>query len=100
MTENTAPARCTDEEWKLARDSGLPIFTTADEVAIHKFADSIRTVTLSAIDAKDAEIARLRELLTLMVRTHDEPAETQLQEMKEQQWLAQARAALNAKETP
>lgn len=36
----------------------------------------------------------LLEALVLMVRTHDEPADTLLQEAKEQQWLAQARAAI------
>jgi len=38
----------------------------------------------------------LAQALELMIRTHDEPAESLLQEMKEQQWLAQARAALEA----
>lgn len=36
----------------------------------------------------------LLEALILMVRTHDEPAETLIQEAKEQQWLAKARAAI------
>lgn len=36
----------------------------------------------------------LLEALLLMVRTHDEPAESLLQEMKEQAWLSQARAAI------
>lgn len=40
--------------------------------------------------------AKLVEALTLMVRTHDEPAETLLQEAREQQWLAKARAALTS----
>lgn len=48
MTENTAPARCTEAEWELARDAGLPIFTTADEVAIHKFAEAIRAAIAQA----------------------------------------------------
>jgi len=38
----------------------------------------------------------LAKAMELMIRTHDEPAESLLQEMKEQQWLAQARAALEA----
>lgn len=42
MSENTAPAQCTQEEWDMARDAGLPIFTTADEVAISKFAMALR----------------------------------------------------------
>lgn len=40
--------------------------------------------------------AELVEALTLMVRTHDEPAETLLQEVREQQWLDKARAALTS----
>lgn len=36
----------------------------------------------------------LLESLILMVRTHDEPAETLLQETREQQWIAKARAAI------
>lgn len=36
----------------------------------------------------------LLEALILMVRTHDEPAESLLQEMREQKWLEQARAAI------
>jgi hypothetical protein len=41
-----------------------------------------------------AAAPEMLEALILMVRTHDEPAESLLQEMKEQQWLAQARAAI------
>jgi hypothetical protein len=41
-----------------------------------------------------AAAPELLESLILMVRTHDEPAESMLQEMKEQQWLAKARAAI------
>jgi len=41
-----------------------------------------------------AAAPELLESLILMVRTHDEPAESTLQEMKEQQWLAKARAAI------
>lgn len=39
-------------------------------------------------------VKELKEALCLMVRTHDEPAESLLQEVKEQQWLDKARAAL------
>lgn len=42
MAENTQPARCTEAEFKAAREAGLMVFTTADEVAIHKFAEAIR----------------------------------------------------------
>ena len=49
MSENTAKAACTEREWQLAREAGLPIFTTADEVAIHKFAEAIRADERAAI---------------------------------------------------
>lgn len=39
-------------------------------------------------------VKELKAALCLMVRTHDEPAENLLQEVKEQQWLDKARAAL------
>jgi hypothetical protein len=42
MTENTAPARCSEAEYSMARDAGLLVVTTADEAAIHKFAEAIR----------------------------------------------------------
>lgn len=67
MSENTAPARCSAAEWKMARDAGLSIFTTADEVAIHRFAEAIRAESAPAFkeatreqcDAADAiEAAR------------------------------------------
>jgi hypothetical protein len=41
-----------------------------------------------------AAAPELLEALILMVRTHDEPAESMLQEMREQKWLEQARAAI------
>jgi hypothetical protein len=41
-----------------------------------------------------AAAPELLESLILMVRTHDEPAESMLQEMREQKWLEQARAAI------
>jgi len=41
-----------------------------------------------------AAAPELLEALILMVRTHDEPAATLLQEMKEQKWLEKARAAI------
>ncbi len=42
MSENTVSACCTEREFFLAREAGLLIATTADEVALHKFADAIR----------------------------------------------------------
>jgi len=41
-----------------------------------------------------AAAPELLEALILMVRTHDEPAESSLQEMKELRWLESARAVI------
>lgn len=46
------------------------------------------------IQAIKAERDELLAALILMVRTHDEPAESSLQEMKELQWLERSRAAI------
>lgn len=43
---------------------------------------------------QEALIAELAGALTLMLRTHDEPPESLLQEAREQQWIEKARAAL------
>lgn len=45
MAENTTSARCTEAEWKAATTAGLPfavLGTTAQERAIHAFAQAIR----------------------------------------------------------
>lgn len=42
MAENTTPAKCTEQEYQAAREAGLLVVTTADEVAIHKFAEAMR----------------------------------------------------------
>lgn len=42
MAENTSAAACSDFEFKAARASGLLVLTTADERAIHAFAEAIR----------------------------------------------------------
>ena len=49
MSENTTPARCTEAEWNAARAAGLLVVTTADEVALHKFAEAIRAEERAAI---------------------------------------------------
>lgn len=41
-----------------------------------------------------ATAPELLEALILLVRTHEEPAETLLQEAREQRWLEQAQAAI------
>ena len=42
MAENTQSAKCSQSEYEAARRAGLLVFTTADEIAIHKFAKEIR----------------------------------------------------------
>lgn len=42
MSETTAPAACTEAEFNMARKAGWLVVTTADEVAVHKFAEAIR----------------------------------------------------------
>ena len=41
MSENTAKAACTQAEFNMARAAGLFIATTADERAIHAFAEAV-----------------------------------------------------------
>lgn len=53
MAENTQPARCTEAEFKAAREAGLMVFTTADEVAIHKFAELIRAMSKPVREHRD-----------------------------------------------
>jgi len=43
MSESTAAAACTEAEFQAARGAGLLVATTADEAAIHKFAEAIRS---------------------------------------------------------
>ncbi len=42
MSESTAPAACTEAEFQMARQAGLLVFSTADEIAIHLFAEAVR----------------------------------------------------------
>jgi hypothetical protein len=51
MSENTAQAACTDEEWEAAKAAGLLFAapgTTAQERAIHAFAQAIRESVAAA----------------------------------------------------
>lgn len=50
MSENTQSAKCTQEEWDLARAAGLLIGTTSEEIALHKFAESIRAALATKPD--------------------------------------------------
>lgn len=70
--------------------SGDTMHTEADDV-VAIFCAGMRA---AAPDPLTDAAPELLEALILMVRTHDEPAETMLQEMKEQQWLDKARAAI------
>ena len=63
MTENTAPARCTEAEYEHARTAGLLVVTTREEIAIHRFAESIRTDATRLLAEKEAELKGAYELL-------------------------------------
>ena len=49
MSETLAVAGCTEAEWKAAREAGLLVITTQEEVAIHKFAELIRAQERAAL---------------------------------------------------
>lgn len=53
MSENLAKAACTEQEYQAARAAGLLVITTADEVAIHAFAEAIRAEQMAATDSED-----------------------------------------------
>lgn len=75
-----------DGRYAVAPGTESPAFTRNDP-AWHR----VGPVDVSALATPDAD---LLAALILMVRTHDEPADSLLDEVKEQQWLAQARAAI------
>lgn len=76
MSENTAQAACTQREWEMARDAGLPFFTTADEAAIHKFATAIRAERDQLVAELLDELRRTRNYLsTEIAYTHSPDGE-------------------------
>ena len=83
--------------WAKFVEAALIEAPQAEAVGAWKNHDTAKLVN----ELRDELASRVRGLegaLILMIRTHDEPAETLLQEAKEQQWLAQARAALTQQE--
>lgn len=68
-------------------------FTESDSRLIAEAGTVFHNTGLSPVQLVEL-VKELRAALCLMVRTHDEPAESLLQEVKEQQWLDRARAAL------
>lgn len=48
MSENTAPAMCSEVVYEAARAAGLLIVTTDEEAAVQKFADAIYAMGYSA----------------------------------------------------
>jgi hypothetical protein len=42
MTENTSKAACSESDFIAARQAGLLVVTTEDELAVHRFAEVIR----------------------------------------------------------
>lgn len=74
MSENTAPARCTEAEWRAARAAGLPFVTTYDEVSIHQFAEAIRAEERAAAQGLLAALRRTEDNLSRLIAAahHDE----------------------------
>lgn len=71
MSENLTGAKCSQRDWELARDSGLPIFSTSDELAIHAFASAIRAQEPEAIVAFRSAINAKLKAAYLLVGRHD-----------------------------
>lgn len=42
MSESTTPAKCSEQDFEAARAAGLLVVTSADEAAIHRFAEAVR----------------------------------------------------------
>ena len=42
MSENLKKAACTEQEYRMARQAGLLVVTTDDEIAVHRFAEMVR----------------------------------------------------------
>lgn len=63
MTESVLPARCSQEEYEMARNAGILVVTTLDEIAVHRFAEAVRSKC--AADSAHA-VDALCELCLLM----------------------------------
>jgi hypothetical protein len=77
MSENTAKAACTKDEFDMARKAGLCVFTTQDERAIHVFAELIRDEPLPDPDTPEGaeEFARrslFRDRLLVLLKELEE----------------------------
>ncbi len=85
-----------DARFYVAQQDGAPYTPNYSDVAtlIAETVSGERVFIQEANARLIAAAPELLEALVLMVRTHDEPAETLLQETKEQQWLEKARAAI------
>lgn len=75
MAENTMSQQCTDSEFRMAREAGIFVATSADEVAIHKFAASILAEQKISDDvlkvAKDHRIGHLEQNIANLVVSND-----------------------------
>lgn len=54
MAECLTPAKCSDEEFAMARKAGLLVVSVDDEIAIHRFAELVRLEGMPVIDALKA----------------------------------------------
>jgi hypothetical protein len=80
-------------DYSRSREDGCSFTIHPDETS-EPLADVLSREGDEGIARLMASAPELMEALILMVRTHDEPAESSLQELREQQWIAQARAAI------
>lgn len=55
MSENMMAAQCSQDEYEMARDAGIFVATTRHEIAVHRFAEAVRskhaTDSAQAVDA-------------------------------------------------
>lgn len=63
MSEALTKARCSQEEYEMARTAGILVVTTSDEIAVHQFAEAVRSKCLT--DSAQA-VDSLCELCALM----------------------------------
>ena len=62
--------------------------------AANRLLEAMRLDEYEPAEPASGTLAELLDALILMVSTHDEPAESLLQEAREQQWLEKARAVI------
>lgn len=70
MAENLKKAQCTDEEFAMAREAGLFVATSADEQAVHAFAEAVKAQVLKEIN-EEQQVARTADDIAAAERLID-----------------------------